>query len=138
MLFNADDSDEDNDDQEEDFQDKNIGMYTKSGYCYTDMKTFIPQVVCLSLVALWFSNNKMQTNASQKMSLDEKKAIIEDRKKIVQDIGYLSLRLKHCLQANYLAQYKEVAKFLKNQDNLFLLAKGTGVFVSDFAAQKFV
>lgn len=90
------------------------------------------------MVALWFSNNKMQTNASQKMSLDEKKAIIEDRKKIVQDIGYLSLRLKHCLQANYLAQYKEVAKFLKNQDNLFLLAKGTGVFVSDFAAQKFV
>lgn len=27
---------------EDDFQDKNIGMYSKSGNCYTDMKTFIP------------------------------------------------------------------------------------------------
>jgi len=40
VLFNADS--EDDDENNEQFQDKNIGMYTKCGYCYTDIKTFIP------------------------------------------------------------------------------------------------
>ena len=35
-----------------------IGLYMKAGYCYCDIKSFIPQVVCLSLVALWFSDHK--------------------------------------------------------------------------------
>ena len=40
VLFNADSDDEDVD--EEEFQDKNIGMYSKCGNCYTDLKTFVP------------------------------------------------------------------------------------------------
>lgn len=112
-------------------------MYSKCGYCYTDMKTFIPQVVCVALVAIWFSHNKLSTQSALGFTLEEKKAIIEERKKLVHDIGCLSLILKHSLQANFLAQYRDIARFLKTQDNLFILSKGTALFVSDFVAQKF-
>jgi len=46
------------DSSEEQFLEKNIGMYQKSGHCYSDVKSFIPQVVCMALVALWFSDKK--------------------------------------------------------------------------------
>lgn len=53
VLFNASDED-----SEEDIVDKNIGLYQKSGHCYSDVKSFIPQVVCLALIAIWFSDKK--------------------------------------------------------------------------------
>ena len=43
---------------EEDDEAKNIGMYMKAGYCYCDVKSFIPQIVCVTLLALWFSYHK--------------------------------------------------------------------------------
>jgi hypothetical protein len=49
------------------------------------------------MVALWYSHCKMSTQSSMKYTLAEKKAIIEDRKKLVADIGCLSLVLKHSL-----------------------------------------
>jgi len=33
-------------------------MYMKSGFCYSDVKSFIPEVISMALVALWFSFNK--------------------------------------------------------------------------------
>lgn len=45
--------------------------------------------------------------------------------------------MKHSLQPSYIAKYKELAEVFKSQDNIFLLAKGTGSFVADFIAQKF-
>lgn len=30
----------------------------KAGYCYCDIKSFVPMVVCMALVSLWFSDNK--------------------------------------------------------------------------------
>lgn len=86
------------------------------------------------MVALWFSHCKMSTQQQIEYTLDEKKAIIEDRKKLVQDIGCLSLVLKHSLQGSFIEKYKEIAKFLKGQDDLFILSKGAGVYVSDFVA----
>lgn len=61
VLYNASDSENDssgNNNDEEIFYDKNIGLYQKSGHCYSDVKSFIPQVVCLVLVALWFSDHR--------------------------------------------------------------------------------
>jgi hypothetical protein len=40
------------------FDSENIGMYMKSGFCYSDVKSFIPEVISLALVALWFSGQK--------------------------------------------------------------------------------
>jgi hypothetical protein len=63
--------------------------------------------------------------------------LIEKRKAIISDIGYLSLRLKHSLQPSYIQKYKDIAQFLKAQDNIFLLGKGTANFVNEFVADKF-
>lgn len=40
------------------FDSENIGMYMKSGFCYSDVKSFIPEVISMALVALWFSCQK--------------------------------------------------------------------------------
>lgn len=53
IIFNASDED-----SEEEIVDKNIGLYQKSGHCYSDVKSFIPQVVCLALIGIWFSDKK--------------------------------------------------------------------------------
>ena len=106
----------------------------KAGHCYSDVKSFIPQIVCLALVAVWFSDQKMK---QANLSTESKKPILERRKAIVSDIGYLSLRLKHSLQPAYIEKYKAIGKFLKAHDNLFVLAKGTGIFVADYVSQKF-
>lgn len=47
---------------------RNIGLYMKSGYCYCDIKSFVPTIVCLALVAIWFSDNKTK-KASSKLIL---------------------------------------------------------------------
>jgi len=41
------------------------------------------------------------------------------------------------LQPKFIKIYKEMAEFFKQQENIFILAKGTGCFVSEFAACKF-
>jgi len=68
------DSSESSDENDEIFYDKNIGLYQKSGYCYSDIKSFLAQVVCITLVALWFSDKKLQ---NCKLSTEEKKPIID-------------------------------------------------------------
>ena len=56
ILFDADDSSGESAGGKDDFVDKNIGLYQKSGHCYSDIKVFVPQVICMAMVAIWFSN----------------------------------------------------------------------------------
>jgi hypothetical protein len=43
----------------------------------------------MSMVALWFSDKKQGM-----MSMQDKAKVVQKRKDIIQDIGYMSLRLK--------------------------------------------
>ncbi len=47
------------------------------------------------------------------------------------------MRLKHALTDPYLTKYKEVSALLRDQENLFILAKGTGFLVAQYMAEKF-
>lgn len=49
----------------------------------------------------------------------------------------LNLRLKHSLTDSFLTQYKEVGALLRDHENLFILAKGTGFLVANYIAEKF-
>jgi hypothetical protein len=49
----------------------------------------------------------------------------------------LNLRLKHALTDQYLNLYKDVAALLRNHENLFILAKGTGYLVANYMSEKF-
>ena len=61
-------------------QNKNIGLYQKTGHCYSDIKSFMPQIICLTLVALWFSYNKQKQNLQ---SINESQDLINARKQII-------------------------------------------------------
>ena len=82
----------------------------------------------MSLVALWFSDNK------QKKTNKELKKL---RQKIIEDLEMLNIRLRHTLTDTYQNQYKEVGAFLRDHENLFILAKGTGFMVAHYMAEKF-
>jgi glucosamine--fructose-6-phosphate aminotransferase (isomerizing) len=107
---------------------RNIGLYMKSGYCYCDIKSFVPMVVCMTLVALWFSDKKGKV-----VNKDVKKL----RQMIIEDLEMLSLRMKHALTEPFKQQYKEIGTFLRDHENLFILAKGTGFYVANYMAEKF-
>lgn len=62
IMYNGSESDESSLEDELQSANKNIGLYQKTGYCYSCTKSFIPQIVCCILVALWFSDNKQQKN----------------------------------------------------------------------------
>jgi fructoselysine-6-P-deglycase FrlB-like protein len=53
--------------EEESGKERNVGFYMKSGYCYCDIKSFIPQVVSMALVALWFSDHKSKKPNSKRL-----------------------------------------------------------------------
>ena len=104
-------------------------MYTKFGFCYSDVKAFVPQVVAMALVSIWFSETK--TTAAQKES--KKK-----RQDLIRDISGLSSKLQHTMKGEYLDTYKEIGEFLKDQQNLFILGKGVGFHAGNYVASKFL
>ncbi len=54
----------------------NIGMYMKSGFCYSDVKSYIPEVISLSLVSLWFSYAK--TTAADKERKMQREMLVKE------------------------------------------------------------
>lgn len=66
------------------FESENIGMYMKSGVSYSDVKSFMPEVICLALVGLWFSHAK---------STVKDKSMLDKRIKLQMEIERLPARL---------------------------------------------
>jgi hypothetical protein len=56
------------------FESESIGLFMKSGFCYSDVKSFIPEVIAITLVAVWFSGNK--TSAQDKVIKARRAALI--------------------------------------------------------------
>ena len=58
----------------------------KSGFCYSDVKCFIPMVISMALIAIWFSD---------KTSSYVDKESMEKRKQLISSIESLPERI-HC------------------------------------------
>ena len=101
----------------------------KSGFCYSDVKSFNAQVLALTLIALWFSDKKTTV-------LD--KDIKKKRKALIKDMEELSARIRPTLEDDYVETYKQIAEVLKDQQDIFLLGKGTGFFAVEYAGSKFM
>ena len=101
----------------------------KTGFCYSDVKCFVPQVLAMALVSIWFSDKK--TTILDRETKNRRKALIRD-------IELLPERVNMTLTDEYLELYQQIAEMLKTQQNLFCLAKGTGFFVQNYMAQKFM
>jgi glucosamine--fructose-6-phosphate aminotransferase (isomerizing) len=88
------------------------GVYCNAGreMGVASTKAFTSQVICLSLIAVWFS---------QMAGINEIK-----RKNILKDLKNLSNDIKNTL-SDVKDDIIEISTQLKNYDNLFLLGKGT-------------
>ena len=78
----------------------------KSGFCYSDVKCFIPQILAMALVSIWFSDKKTTI-------LD--KEIKLRRKSLLRDIEMLPERINMTLSDEYIELYKQIAEVLKPQ-----------------------
>ena len=78
----------------------------KSGFCYSDVKCFIPQILAMALVSIWFSDKKSTV-------LD--KEIKQRRKAMIRDIEMLPERINMTLTDEYIVIYKQIAEVLKTQ-----------------------
>lgn len=76
-------------------------MFMKSGYCYSDVKSFVPEVISMALVALWFSFNKNP----------HLKEIREKRKRIIKEIVALPQKFSHILSDKLLQEkYEQISE----------------------------
>jgi len=84
--------------------DENIGFYMKSGFCYSDVKCFVPEILAMAIVAIWFSDKKTTV-------LD--KEMKARRKALVRDVELLPERVNMALTDEYVEMYKAIAEMLK-------------------------
>ena len=48
----------------------------KIGFCYSDIKSFIPEVIAMALASIWFSDKK--TSVVDKLMKSRRQALIRD------------------------------------------------------------
>ena len=76
----------------------------KSGFCYSDVKCFVAQVLAMALVSIWFSDKKTTV-------LDRESR--QRRKSLIHDIEMLPERINKTLTDEYLELYQQIAEALK-------------------------
>jgi len=86
------------------------GIYCNAGreMGVASTKAFTTQVICLSLLACWFSQIK---NINESLRI-----------RVIEDLQNLSYDIQHCLNTTYNQIYK-IMPVIKNVDNLFILGK---------------
>jgi len=91
-------------------RESDCGIYLNAGreVAVASTKSFTNQCLVLTMVAIWFSQNKG--------------TYIEKRKKMINDIRNLSFQVQDL--CTNLEQIKEIARQLKDKSSLFLLGKG--------------
>lgn len=101
----------------------------KVGFCYSDVKAFVPMVIALALVTIWFSDKKSTIlNKEEKLK----------RQKLISDIEDLPQNIRNTFEDDYLEIYQAIAEKLKGQQDMFILGKGTGFFAANYVSQKFM
>ena len=93
-------------------RDTHCGVYLNAGreVAVASTKSFTNQSIVLSLIAIWFSQNK---NTS-----------LEKRKRIINDLHNLYFHIKEILTIDNIDKIKNISKTIKNHHSLFILGKG--------------
>lgn len=88
------------------------GIYCNAGreMGVASTKAFTAQVICLSLLALWYSQNQ-ETNEANRIQT-------------IKDLQNLSLDFQHCLNVVH-PQVHKILPMFENKDHLFILGKGS-------------
>uniref|UniRef100_A0A6C0JNE7 Glutamine--fructose-6-phosphate aminotransferase [isomerizing] n=1 Tax=viral metagenome TaxID=1070528 RepID=A0A6C0JNE7_9ZZZZ len=93
-------------------RETDCGVYLNAGreVSVASTKSFTNQCIVLTMIAVWFSQNKGTH--------------IEYRKKIISDLRNVSYQLTSMLNENNIIKIRELASELKGSSSIFLLGKG--------------
>jgi glucosamine--fructose-6-phosphate aminotransferase (isomerizing) len=105
-------------------RESNCGVYLNAGreVAVASTKSFTNQCIILSLIAIWFSQNK--------------NTCLEKRKRIITDLHNLPFQMKEILKMENIYKIKEISRTIKDTNSIFILGKGKEEAVAKEGALK--
>jgi glucosamine--fructose-6-phosphate aminotransferase (isomerizing) len=93
-------------------RESDCGVYLNAGreVAVASTKSFTNQCIVLSLIAIWFSQNK--------------KTCLEKRKRIIKDLHNLPFQMKEVLKMENIEKIKQISRTIHFTNSLFILGKG--------------
>jgi glucosamine--fructose-6-phosphate aminotransferase (isomerizing) len=93
-------------------RETNCGVYLNAGreVAVASTKSFTNQCVILTLIAIWFSQNRQ--------------SCIEKRTKLINDLHNLSFHIANLFKKENLEEVKKIVPIIKDSHSMFLLGKG--------------
>ena len=93
-------------------RETDCGVYLNAGreVAVASTKSFTNQCVVLTLIAIWFSQNK---NTCE-----------EKRKRIIRDLHNLPFQMKDILKNENINKIRELSQYIKDHSSIFILGKG--------------
>lgn len=105
-------------------RETDCGVYLNAGreVAVASTKSFTNQCVILSLVAIWFSQNKQ--------------TCIEKRRRMIEDLHNLPFQMKEILKKENIPKIMEISRTIQNANSMFILGKGKEEAVAKEGALK--
>jgi glucosamine--fructose-6-phosphate aminotransferase (isomerizing) len=105
-------------------RESDCGVYLNAGreVAVASTKSFTNQCIVLSLIAIWFSQNK--------------NTCLEKRKRIIKDLHNLPFQMKEILKIENLEKIKTISRTIMDANSMFILGKGKEEAVAKEGALK--
>lgn len=105
-------------------RETDCGVYLNAGreVAVASTKSFTNQCVVLSLIAIWFSQNK--------------KTCLEKRKRMIKDLHNLPFQMKDILKMENIEKIKQISRTIYCTNSMFILGKGKEEAVAKEGALK--
>lgn len=105
-------------------RETDCGVYLNAGreVAVASTKSFTNQCIILSLIAIWFSQNK--------------NTCIEKRKRIISDLHNIQFQMKDIFKIENIDKIKEISRTIKDNHSIFILGKGKEEAVAKEGALK--
>jgi glucosamine--fructose-6-phosphate aminotransferase (isomerizing) len=105
-------------------RESDCGVYLNAGreVAVASTKSFTNQCIVLSLIAIWFSQNK--------------NTCLEKRKRIIKDLHNLPFQMKEILKMENLDKIRQISRTINNANSMFILGKGKEEAVAKEGALK--
>jgi glucosamine--fructose-6-phosphate aminotransferase (isomerizing) len=105
-------------------RESDCGVYLNAGreVAVASTKSFTNQCIVLSLIAIWFSQNK--------------NTCLEKRKRIIKDLHNLPFQMKEILKIENLEKIKYISRTIRDSGSMFILGKGKEEAVAKEGALK--
>ena len=105
-------------------RETDCGVYLNAGreVAVASTKSFTNQCIILSLIAIWFSQNKQ--------------TCIEKRRRMIHDLHNLPFQMKDILKKENIPKIMEISRTIQNTHSMFILGKGKEEAVAKEGALK--